>query len=142
MFWLFGNSGIQICIYSNEPLIITFYKILIRSYIKNVIHFSVWPASSRNMYIGSILNIFAINTWVLPYQNFAPNEVAWTISTLFFWYWCFPLILPRLQRLTNIQLAERIVKYYWISVGLGISLHVALGGFRNHIGKVYIIHSL
>ena len=94
------------------------------------------------MYIGSILNIFAINTWVLPYQNFAPNEVAWTISTLFFWYWCFPLILPRLQRLTNIQLAEGIVKYYWMSVGLGISLHVALGGFRNHIGKVYTVHSL
>ena len=94
------------------------------------------------MYIGSILNIFAINTWVLPYQNFAPNEVAWTISTLFFWYWCFPLILPRLQRLTNIQLAEGIVKYYWISVGLGISLHVGLGGFRNHIGKVYTVHSL
>ena len=114
---------------------------MIRSNINNVIHFRVWPASSHNMYIGSILNIFAINTWVLPYQNFAPNEVAWTISTLFFWYWCFPLILPRLQRLTNIQLAEGIVKYYWISVGLGISLHVALGGFRNHIGKVYTVHS-
>ena len=33
------------------------------------------------------------------------------------------------------------MKYYWISVGLGISLHVALGGFRNHIGKVYTVHN-
>ena len=85
------------------------------------------------MLIGSILSIFAINAWVLPYKNFEPNEVAWTVSTLFLWYWCFPFILPRLQRLSNIQLAENIVRCYWISVCIGILLHIALGGFRNEV---------
>ena len=94
------------------------------------------------MLIGSILSIFAINAWVLPYKNFEPNEVAWTVSTLFLWYWCFPFILPRLQRLSNIQLAENIVRCYWISVGVGILLHIALGGFRNPFEKVNIVSAI
>ena len=82
---------------------------------------------------GAALSVFAINTWVLPYQNFSPNESSWTISTLFFWYWCFPFILPRLQRLTDRQLGRRIVKYFWLSVGLGLLVLIGCGA---RIGKV------
>ena len=77
------------------------------------------------------LSFFAINTWVLPYQNFSPNESSWTISTLFFWYWCFPFILPRLQRLTDREIARGIVKYFWLSVGIGL---LVLFGCGRRIG--------
>ena len=118
------------------------YKIVMKYNSISILHFRVWPASAKNILIGSILSIFAINAWVLPYKNFEPNEVAWTVSTLFLWYWCFPFILPRLQRLSNIQLAENIVRCYWISVGVGILLHIALGGFRNQIEKVNIVSAI
>lgn len=83
------------------------------------------------MWIGFILSVFTANTWVLPYENSEPNGPSWTVSTLFFWYWCYPFILPRLQRLTDRQLALGIVKYFWLQIGLAILVRIAFGGFAG-----------
>lgn len=74
---------------------------------------------------GSLLSLLCISTWVLPYLNFEPNFPSWTISTIFFWYWGFPLILPRMQSLTDKQLAYGIVRYFWLQVG--VALVVVIG---------------
>jgi peptidoglycan/LPS O-acetylase OafA/YrhL len=79
------------------------------------------------MYIGGLLSIFAINTWLLPYVNFGPNGSSWTICTLSFWYWCFPFILPRMQRWTDKELAHGIVKTFWLSVALSLMVYVGFG---------------
>ena len=92
----------------------------------------IWPASADDMWIGSGLSLFAINTWLLPYNNFGPNGPSWTICTLFFWYWCFPFILPRLQRLRDVEIAHGIVKYFWLNIGIAILLLIGLGSF---VGK-------
>ena len=81
------------------------------------------------MIIGGLLSIFAINTWLLPYQNFGPNGSSWTICTLSFWYWCFPFILPRMQRWTDKQLAHGMVKLFWLSVALALMVYAGLGAF-------------
>ena len=92
---------------------------------------SLWPIDREEMLIGAALSIFAINTWILPYTNFGPNGSSWTICTLTFWYWCFPFILPRLQRYTDKQLAHGIVKMFWLSVVLALMIHAGLGGVVN-----------
>ena len=91
----------------------------------------VWPQDGKELFTGALISIFAINTWLLPYNNFGPNGPSWTISTLFFWYWCFPFILPRLQRLTDEELGYRIVRYFWLSIGITIMLLVCLGAFAG-----------
>ena len=87
------------------------------------------PGPPEEIYTGAALSIFAVNTWLLPYKNFGPNFTSWTICTIFFWYWCFPFLLPRFQRLTDKQLASGIIKYFWLSVGLALLLRVGIGGF-------------
>ena len=94
-----------------------------------IIIFSVWLTGVEKMWSGVLISIFAVNTWLLPYNNFDPNGPAWTISTLSFWYWCFPFILPRLQRLSNKELAKGIVKYFWLGVGINYLLLLCLGAF-------------
>ena len=85
--------------------------------------------SNTNMWIGVVISIFGINTWLLPYVNWEPNDPAWTISTLAFWYWIFPFIFPRLQRLKDTEVARGIVNYFWLSVGINILVCVSLGLF-------------
>ena len=89
------------------------------------------------MWSGLVISIFSINTWLLPYKEFAPNDPAWTISTLSFWYWLFPFIFPRLQRFTNKELAQGVVKYFWLSVGINILLFLGLGLFIPGGEKVF-----
>ena len=92
-------------------------------------HIRVWPAGDFNVWIATGLSIFAINTWLLPFKQLGPNGPSWTIGTLFFWYWCFPLILPRVQKLTDRELASGIVRYFWLSVGISILMAFGLGAY-------------
>ena len=85
--------------------------------------------TNDNLWAGVVLSIFAINSWLLPYLNWEPNQPAWTISTLCFWYWVFPMIFPRLQRLKNKDLADGIVKYFWMTVGINVLVSFLLGLF-------------
>ena len=88
--------------------------------------------------MGFALSLFAINTWVLPYLNFGPNVPSWTICTLFFWYWCFPFILPRLQRLNDRKIAYGIVKYFWLQIGLAVLVAIGFGMMVTHRFEVIL----
>ena len=101
---------------SNLILLIIFYS-------------SAWPTYTSNIWIATGLSVLAINTWVLPFKHLGPNGPSWTICTLFFWYWCFPLILPRVQRLTNKQLAHGIVHYFWLNIAVSILIVAGLGAY-------------
>ena len=107
------------------------YKLSKECVIYLTLHPRLWPAKAEDMYFGAALSLFAVNTWLLPYSNFGPNGPSWTICTLSFWYWCFPFILPRMQRLTDKQLGHGIVKYFWLRVGLALLLIIGLGGFKG-----------
>ena len=89
------------------------------------------PAFDNNIWIGTSFSVFNINTWALPFKHFGPNDTSWTISTLFFWYWCFPLILPKVQRLTDKQLAHGIVRYFWLNIAVSI---LVVAGLVAHFG--------
>ena len=40
---------------------------------------------------GTLLSIFLVQTWVMnPITGLGPNSVAWTVSTLFFFYLVYP----------------------------------------------------
>ena len=95
-----------------------------------------WPVATENKLVGSFLSVFGINTWVLPYNTElvgGPNEPSWTICTLSLWYWCFPFILPRLQKLTDQEISHGMVKYYWLSVGVAVLVRCALGGYGEDV---------
>ena len=88
-------------------------------------------ALDKNTWIGLILSIFTANTWVLPYENFGPNGLSWTICTLFFWYWMYPFILPRFQRLTDKQIASGIVRNHWLQIFLAYLVITGFGRFSG-----------
>ena len=77
--------------------------------------------------------IFCVSTWVPPIGvgHSAPNDPCWTISTLFFWYLCFPFLLPRMQKLTDKQIAYSIVKCFWLQLGFGLLAAYASHNFAN-----------
>ena len=90
--------------------------------------------SDWNVGIGTIFSVLGINTWTLPYTNFAPNYPGSMISTFFLWYWLFPLLLPRIQRWSNEQINFYIVEAFWVQIGLGLLVVVGLGGLAgNHV---------
>ena len=80
---------------------------------------------------GLLFSVIPINTWLLPYFHggSAPNPPSWTISTLTFWYLLFPSIIARFQRFSNKQLADGIVKYYWLNIALVALSYIYLGPF-------------
>ena len=90
--------------------------------------------SDWNVGIGTIFSVLGINTWTLPYTNFAPNYPGSMISTFFLWYWLFPLLLPRIQRWSNEHINFCIVEAFWVQIGLGLVVVVGLGGLAgNHV---------
>ena len=100
--------------------------------------------SDWNVGIGTIFSVLGINTWTLPYTNFAPNYPGSMISTFFLWYLLFPLLLPRIQRWSNEQINFCIVEAFWVQIGLGLLVVVGLGGLAgNHVSlnqRDYIIY--
>lgn len=57
-------------------------------------HASEWPAN--------LSSLFLVNTWV-PSQHFvsAGNPVSWSLAAEMFFYLLFPLLLPRVERLSR-----------------------------------------
>ena len=93
----------------------------------------------REEILGFYLTPFAVNTWVMPFADFGPNGAAWTICTLTLWYWCFPFILPRLQRLTDKQIAQKIVRQFWISIALVLMMwYFCIGGMIGSNGHIKV----
>ena len=87
--------------------------------------------SGQNVLIGSLLSISGVNTWVLPYENFAPNDPSWIISTIWFWYLLFPYVLPRIQRWSDEQLSRSYVEYFWLQIMLAALIMIGFGGFAG-----------
>ena len=85
----------------------------------------------QNVLIGSLLSIFGVTTWVLPYENFAPNEPSWIVSTIWFWYLLFPYILPRIQRWSDEQLSRSNIEYFWLQIMLAVLIMIGFGGFAG-----------
>ena len=87
--------------------------------------------SSAKIIPGLLFSVIPINTWLLPYYGggSGPNSPAWTISTLMFWYLLFPSIIARFERLSNKEIADGIVKYYWLNVVLVALSYIYLGPF-------------
>ena len=93
----------------------------------------------QHVLIGSLLSIFGVSTWVLPYENFSPNDPNWIISTLWFWYLIFPHILPRIQRWSDEQLSRCIVEYFWLQILLGGLIMLAFGGFAGIYVRIVLL---
>ena len=89
----------------------------------------IYTTDGKTGIIGTIMSLFGVSTWVLPYQNFGQNIPSWTISTLAFWYWCFPIALPKLQKWSDEQLIGAIVECYWVQIACGMLVVMGFGGF-------------
>jgi len=68
--------------------------------------------------VSIVMTIFTTNTWFF-YPLFL-NGPSWFVSTIWFYYWIFPSLLPRLQRYT----AER--KQKWLIIHFVIQLLIAV----------------
>ena len=108
-----------------------------------VSNFSIWSTDEHDVLVGTLLSIFGITTWVLPYVNFGVNTPSWTISTLCFWYLFFPFVFPTIQKWSNQRISNKIVEYYWIQLGIGILTVVGFGGLsRNFVSQLHPTHNL
>ena len=87
--------------------------------------------SVNDVVIGAISSLFGVSTWMLPYENFAPNVPSWVISTLFLWYLVFPFLLTRVQRWSDEELAYSLVEYFWFQIGLALLIGIGFGGLAG-----------
>merc|ERR1712241_15662 len=80
-------------------------------------HSSIVQGSMGEM-VAYGLTLFASTTWLgLP---IVLNGPSWFVSTIWFFYWIFPSLLPRLQRLSTED------KQWWIRSCFGIQIAVAV----------------
>ena len=68
--------------------------------------------SDRELLLNSILQLTMLQAWNPLYLTF--NAPLWSLSTLFFFYLCFPFVAPRLARLQN--------KWRWLLALWGLYL--------------------
>jgi len=62
------------------------------------------------------LSVFGMTSWTADMP--VGNELTWTISTMFFFYLCFPALAPRMQRVQNLR------GLAWSMWGLQISMMI------------------
>ena len=61
--------------------------------------------------------IFCVNSWFFIYDPYFPKPYAsncWTINTLWFFYLVFPLLLPRIQALSDIAISRLLVILFYV----------------------------
>jgi peptidoglycan/LPS O-acetylase OafA/YrhL len=78
-------------------------------YFTNLISIPIWFLINPNLVafiITTISSMFLLTSWIGIYPL---NGVLWSISTMVFFYSCFPCLLVRLQRMT------KVIDYYYIS---------------------------
>ena len=78
-------------------------------YLSNLIMIPIWFLIYPNLVafiITTISSMFLLTSWI----GITPlNGALWSISTMVFFYLCFPCLLVRLQRMT------KVIDYYYIS---------------------------
>lgn len=67
-----------------------------------------------------IMILTCTTTWFVPLYGFVGlggydyiDPVVWFVSSIFFCYWCFPAVLPELQRLSRSQ-KQSLIWWFWI----------------------------
>jgi hypothetical protein len=74
--------------------------------------------SQRDAFFAGILTLLGANSWFLPLADVGmpANGVCWTITTMSFFYWTFPWLLPRMQEMTAEARNRWIIWSYWIQL--------------------------
>lgn len=77
----------------------------------------------------SFLSLFVVTSWViLP----PLNNVFWTVSTMAFFYACYPCLVPRLQKMKKVKsFASLSTTMYWTQLLIGI---VVVFCFQSAVG--------
>lgn len=70
--------------------------------------------------LAYVAAVFNVSTWFM--QPVLLNGPSWFVSTLWFYYWCFPSLLPRLQAYTTEQMRKWIYWHYLAQMLIGASL--------------------
>jgi hypothetical protein len=78
------------------------------------------PQGVLGMILQFVATALGINTWLFPFVDVGmpPNGVTWTITTMSFFYWVFPYLLPSFQRMSGERRRVWIVTCFWIQAGL------------------------
>lgn len=93
-------------------------------YLTNLIALPLALGSSSGplFIVTTVLLTFFLTSWgVVGIEPF--NGVTWTISTMAFFYFCFPMLVVRLQNLQTIQEFKMLV---WKMYGLQLSLFAVM----------------
>ena len=87
-------------------------------------------------YIVYPLTVFAANTWFIIGGEF--NGPSWFVSTMVFFYWIFPSLLPRLQRYSIQQKQIWVHGHYW----LNIIIAIVIAGLFTYVADGALIEFL
>ena len=80
----------------------------------------VWRVVGSYAPLAYVAAVFNVSTWFM--QPVLLNGPSWFVSTLWFYYWCFPSLLPRLQAYTTEQMRKWIYWHYLAQMLIGASL--------------------
>jgi len=53
------------------------------------------------------------------------NGPSWFVATLWFFYWCFPSLLPKLQEYSIEEKLIGIRRHFWIQAVVGYVIYLA-----------------
>lgn len=81
--------------------------------------------SDRELLLNSILQLTMLQAWNPLYLTF--NAPLWSLSTLFFFYLCFPALAPRLMRIGNKRRALLALWLLYLVPPLLLALHQQYG---------------
>eukprot|EP01084_Bolivina_argentea_P316174 547981_1 len=87
------------------------------------IGYSTFITPGLFVYITIILTIFTVPVWFGP---FFFNPTAWFVSTIWFFYWVFPSLLPKLQRYSISKKQHWILYYYILQFIIGACIYIGL----------------
>eukprot|EP01043_Picozoa_sp_COSAG02_P026806 COSAG02_NODE_1555_length_11948_cov_28.444932_4_plen_515_part_00 len=76
--------------------------------------------------VNGLLTLLGANSWFLPIVDVGmpANGVCWTITTMSFFYWTFPWLLPRMQRMTASARNAWIIWSYWIQLATYFGMYI------------------
>jgi len=85
-------------------------------------------------YVWWLLTATATTTWfAVPFNV---NEPSWFVSTIWFFYWLFPSLLPRLQTHGVAAKRKLIVACYWVQFLGGIGLLILCATFGDELDAI------
>jgi len=123
---------------SRKFFINRFSRIVPLHYLINSISFKIFAMKGIGFQIVSsplvLYTLTMTNSWTFididsVFRNFPYANPTWTISTLTFFYWAFPLLLPKLQTLSSLRLYSLITIMFYLQC---MPLYIAIGDTTNN----------